>query len=139
MKKVFLSLITVFMVLSLSVVLAKAEGETSVALTDGVQIRTDGNNGLQWVANVTNHKDSNEYGFLFAQGEVKDLTVETAGVELSPKRTITVAILFVVISVIAIQIAATARIIFIAGVNFIISHSILQNLFYYRMILRKSQ
>ena len=45
MKKVFLSLITIFMVLSLSVVLVKANETTSVVLKEGVQIRTDGNNG----------------------------------------------------------------------------------------------
>ena len=80
MKKVFLSLITIFMVLSLSVVLIKADGETTVSLVDGVKIRTDGNNGLQWVANVTNHKDSNEYGFLFAQGDLVEVTVATPNV-----------------------------------------------------------
>ena len=66
MKKIFLSLLVVFMVLSLSVVLVKAEGETSVALTDGVQIRTDGNNGLRWEAKVENAAEGQVYGFLFA-------------------------------------------------------------------------
>ena len=80
MKKVFLSLLTFFMVLSLSVVLVKASEATTVELVDGVQIRTDGNNGLRWQANVTNAAENQTYGFLFAQGEVKDLTVETAGV-----------------------------------------------------------
>lgn len=70
MKKIFLSLLVVFMVLSLSVVLVKAEGETSVALTDGVQIRTDGNNGLRWEAKVENAQEGQVYGFLFAQGEL---------------------------------------------------------------------
>ena len=70
MKKIFLSLLVVFMVLSLSVVLVKAEGETSVALTDGVQIRTDGNNGLRWEAKVENAAEGQVYGFLFAQGEL---------------------------------------------------------------------
>ena len=80
MKKVFLSLITVFMVLSLSVVLVKASEATTVELVDGVQIRTDGNNGLRWQANVSNAAENQTYGFLFAQGEVEDLTVATAGV-----------------------------------------------------------
>ena len=80
MKKVFLSLLTFFMVLSLSVVLVKASEATTVELVDGVQIRTDGNNGLRWQANVTNAAENQTYGFLFAKGEVKDLTVETAGV-----------------------------------------------------------
>ena len=52
MKKVFLSLIAFFMVLSLSVVLVKANEATTVELENGVQIRTDGNNGLRWQANV---------------------------------------------------------------------------------------
>ena len=84
MKKVFLSLITIFMVLSLSVVLVKAEGETTVALEDGVQIRTDGNNGLRWQASVTNAAVGDEYGFLFAQGEYtvenfpKDTAIDSA-------------------------------------------------------------
>ena len=80
MKKVFLSLITVFMVLSLSVVLVKANETTTVALEDGVQIRTDGNNGLRWQATVTNPQEGQTYGFLFAQGEIADLTVETENV-----------------------------------------------------------
>lgn len=83
MKKIFLSLLVVFMVLSLSVVLVKAEGETSVALTDGVQIRTDGNNGLRWEATVTNPAEEGQvYGFLFAQGELtaEQLNKDTEGV-----------------------------------------------------------
>ena len=80
MKKVFLSLIAIFMVLSLSVVLVKANEATTVALEDGVQIRTDGNNGLRWQATVTNPQEGQTYGFLFAQGDIADLTVETANV-----------------------------------------------------------
>ena len=80
MKKIFLSLLTIFMVLSLSVVFVKANESTTVSLEEGVQIRTDGNNGLRWVANVTNHKEGNEYGFLFAQGDLAEVTVETANV-----------------------------------------------------------
>ena len=81
MKKIVLSLLTVFMFLSLSVVLVKAnENATTVSLEDGVQIRTDGNNGLRWVANVENHVESNEYGFLFAKGDLAEVTVETVGV-----------------------------------------------------------
>ena len=80
MKKVFLSLLTFFMVLSLSVVLVKASEATTVELVDGVRIRTDGNNGLRWQANVSYAAENQTYGFLFAQGEVKDLTVATAGV-----------------------------------------------------------
>lgn len=82
MKKIFLSLLVVFMVLSLSVVLVKAEGETSVALTDGVQIRTDGNNGLRWEAKVENAQEGQVYGFLFAQGELtaEQLNKDTANV-----------------------------------------------------------
>ena len=80
MKKVFLSLITIFMILSLSIVLVKANTKTSVVIEEGVQIRTDGNNGLKWVANVTNHKDSNVYGFLFAQGELNEVTIDTTDV-----------------------------------------------------------
>ena len=81
MKKIFLSLFVVFMVLSLSVVFVKANESTTVSLEEGVQIRTDGNNGLRWVANVTHHKEGNEYGFLFAQGDLAEVTVETTGVE----------------------------------------------------------
>ena len=82
MKKIFLSLLVVFMVLSLSVVLVKAEGETSVALTDGVQIRTDGNNGLRWEAKVQNAQEGQVFGFLFAQGELtaEQLNKDTANV-----------------------------------------------------------
>ena len=84
MKKVFLSLITIFMVLSLSVVLVKANETTSVVLKEGVQIRTDGNNGLRWQASVTNAAVGDEYGFLFAQGEYtvenfpKDTAIDSA-------------------------------------------------------------
>ncbi len=77
MKKVFLSLITIFMVLSLSVVLVKAEGETTVSLVDGVQIRTDGNNGLRWEAVVNNPKDGYNYGFVYALGDLDALDCET--------------------------------------------------------------
>ena len=82
MKKIFLSLLVVFMVLSLSVVLVKAEGETSVALTDGVQIRTDGNNGLRWEAKVENAAEGQVYVFLFEQGELTagQLNKDTANV-----------------------------------------------------------
>ena len=81
MKKIVLSLLTVFMVLSLSVVLVKAsENTTTVSLEDGVQIRTDGNNGLKWVANVENYVEGNEYGFLFAQGDLAEVTLATEGV-----------------------------------------------------------
>ena len=82
MKKIFLSLLVVFMVLSLTVVLVKAEGESSVTLTDGVQIRTDGNNGLRWEAKVENAKEGQVYGFLFAQGELsaEQLNKDTEGV-----------------------------------------------------------
>jgi len=80
MKKIVLSLLTVFMFLSLSVVLVKADVTTTVSLEEGVQIRTDGNNGLRWFANVENHVESNEYGFLFAKGDLAEVTVETAGV-----------------------------------------------------------
>ena len=80
MKKVFLSLITVFMVLSLSVVLVKASEATTVELVDGVQIRTDGNNGLRWQASVSNAAENQTYGFLFAQGDLAEVTVETANV-----------------------------------------------------------
>ena len=80
MKKVFLSLITIFIVLSLSIVLVKANPKTSVVLEEGVQIRTDGNNGLKWVANVSNHKDSNVYGFLFAQGDLAEVNINTVNV-----------------------------------------------------------
>ena len=77
MKKIFLSLITIFMVLSLSVVLVKAEGETTVSLIDGVQIRTDGNNGLRWEAVVNNPKDGYKYGFVYALGDLDALDCET--------------------------------------------------------------
>ena len=80
MKKILLSLIIIFTFISISLTLVKANNETTVKLVDGVQIRTDGNNGLKWVANVTNHKEGNEYGFLFAQGDVNDLTIETLDV-----------------------------------------------------------
>lgn len=82
MKKIFLGLFVLIAVLSLSVVLVKAENETSVALTDGVQIRTDGNNGLRWEATVTNPAEGQVYGFLFAQGELtaEQLNKDTAGV-----------------------------------------------------------
>ncbi len=80
MKKIVLSLLTVFMVLSLSVVLVKADVTTTVSLEDGVQIRTDGNNGLKWVANVENYAEGNEYGFLFAQGDLAEVTVASEGV-----------------------------------------------------------
>ena len=82
MKKIFLSLLVVFMFLSLTVVLVKAEGESSVTLTDGVQIRTDGNNGLRWEAKVENAKEGQVYGFLFAQGELsaEQLNKDTEGV-----------------------------------------------------------
>lgn len=82
MKKVFLSLITIFMVLSLSIVLVKAEGETvSIDLIDGVQIRTDANAGLKWVAKLEKPNADYEYGFLFAQGEVANLDKDTLNVE----------------------------------------------------------
>ncbi len=85
MKKIVLSLLTVFMVLSLSVVLVKAdETATTVSLEDGVQIRTDGNNGLKWVANIENYVEGNEYGFIFAQGDLAEVTVETAGARVAP-------------------------------------------------------
>ena len=82
MKKVFLSLITIFIVLSLSIVLVKANTntKTSVVIEEGVQIRTDGNNGLKWVANVSYHKDSNVYGFLFGQGDLAEVNINTANV-----------------------------------------------------------
>ena len=82
MKKIFLGLFVLIAVLSLSVVLVKAENETSVALTDGVQIRTDGNNGLRWEATVTNPAEGQVYGFLFAQGELtaEQLNKDTANV-----------------------------------------------------------
>ena len=82
MKKIFLGLFVIIAVLSLSVVLVKAENETSVALTDGVQIRTDGNNGLRWEATVTNPAEGQVYGFLFAQGELtaEQLNKDTANV-----------------------------------------------------------
>ena len=82
MKKIFLSLLVVFMFLSLTVVLVKAEGESSVTLTDGVQIRTDENNGLRWEAKVENAEEGQMYGFLFAQGElsVEQLNKDTEGV-----------------------------------------------------------
>ena len=80
MKKVFLSLLTFFMVLSLSLVLVKASEATTVELVDGVQIRTDGNNGLRWQASVSNAAENQTYGFLFAQGDLAEVTVETANV-----------------------------------------------------------
>ncbi len=80
MKKVFLSLITIFMVLSLSVVLIKAEGETTVELRDEISVRTDANVGIMWEGTVNNPQEGQTYGFLFAQGEVNDLSVETADV-----------------------------------------------------------
>lgn len=80
MKKIVLSLLTVFMVLSLGFIAVKASEPTKVELQDGVQIRTDGLNGMKWVANVVNHNDTNEYGFLFAKGEVAEVTVATPGV-----------------------------------------------------------
>lgn len=69
MKKIFLGLFVLIAVFSFAVVLVKAE-ETSVALADGVQIRTDGNNGLRWEATVTHPEEGQVYGFLFAQGEL---------------------------------------------------------------------
>ena len=81
MKKIVLSLFVVLTFVFISLTLVKANTvATTVELIDGVQIRTDGNNGLKWVANVTNHNDSNVYGFLFAQGEVTNLTIDTNGV-----------------------------------------------------------
>ena len=82
MKKIFLGLFVLIAVLSLTVVLVKAENQTSVALTDGVQIRTDGNNGLRWEATVTNPEEGQVYGFLFAQGELtaEQLNKDTANV-----------------------------------------------------------
>ena len=82
MKKIFLGLFVLIAVLSFTVVLVKAENETSVALTDGVQIRTDGNNGLRWEATVTNPEEGQVYGFLFAQGELTadQLNKDTANV-----------------------------------------------------------
>lgn len=82
MKKIFLGLFVLIAVLSLTVVLVKAENQTSVALTDGVQIRTDGNNGLRWEAKVTNPEEGQVYGFLFAQGELtaEQLNKDTANV-----------------------------------------------------------
>lgn len=80
MKKVLLGLFTFIAVLSLAVVIAKADTNVSVKLTDGVQIRTDGNNGLRWEATVTEPQEGQVYGFVFAQGELvaADLTVNTA-------------------------------------------------------------
>lgn len=80
MKKIVLCLLTVFMVLSLGFIAVKASEPTKVEIEDGVQIRTDGLNGMKWVANVVNHKDTNEYGFLFVKGEVAEVTVATPGV-----------------------------------------------------------
>jgi len=80
MKKIFLSLLVALAFVAVSLTLVKADAATTVDLAEGVQIRTDGNNGLRWVANVTNHNDSNVYGFLFAQGDVANLTAETNGV-----------------------------------------------------------
>ena len=80
MKKIFLSLLVALAFVAVSLTLVKADAATTVDLVEGVQIRTDGNNGLRWVANVTNHNDSNVYGFLFAQGDVANLTAETNGV-----------------------------------------------------------
>lgn len=80
MKRIILSLITVFMVLFLTGVFVKASTVTTISLVDGVQIRTDGKNGLKWVANITNHNDSNQYGFLFAQGDLNEVTISTSGV-----------------------------------------------------------
>ncbi len=81
MKKIFLGLFVLIAVFSFTVVLVKAE-ETSVALADGVQIRTDGNNGLRWEATVTNPEEGQVYGFLFAQGELtaEQLNKDTANV-----------------------------------------------------------
>ena len=79
MKKVILSIFAIFMVLSLSIVLVKASETTSVTI-EGVKIRIDGNNGLKWVANVENHVIGNEYGFLFAQGDLAEVTIDTANV-----------------------------------------------------------
>ena len=87
MKKIFLGLFVLIAVLSLTVVLVKAENQTSVALTDGVQIRTDGNNGLRWEATVTNPEEGQVYGFLFAQGELtaEQLNKDTANVVADSK------------------------------------------------------
>ena len=83
MKKIFLSLLTIFMVLSLSVVLVKAEEETlsSVELSDKISVRTDANVGIKWKATVANPKAGQAYGFLFAQGDVQLLDANSEGVE----------------------------------------------------------
>lgn len=80
MKKIFLCLLATVSLISISFTFVKADNVTTVELVNGVKIRTDGNNGLKWVANVTNHNEGNIYGFVFAQGEVDDLTIETPGV-----------------------------------------------------------
>ena len=79
MKKVFLSLITIAMFLSLSLVLVKAEGETAVVMTDGVQIRTDEFKGLRWEATVENPVEGAEYGMVFVQGDLTQFDVSTEG------------------------------------------------------------
>lgn len=80
MKRIFYGLITFMMLFAVSLIVVKANNVTVVTLEDGVQIRTDEHSGLRWQAQVENALEGQIYGFLFAQGDLETVTVDTVNV-----------------------------------------------------------
>ena len=78
MKKIFLSLLVFFSIVSFGLVLVRAEDPVKVELTDGVSIRVDEHAGLKWQAKVSEHIEGATYGMLFGQGElaIDQMTIE---------------------------------------------------------------
>lgn len=70
MKKIFLSLLVFFSIVSFGLILVRAEDPVKVELTDGVSIRVDEHAGLKWQAKVSEHIEGATYGMLFGQGEL---------------------------------------------------------------------
>lgn len=81
MKKIILSLIAVVALFAAfaSTLNVKAAEFDAPVLENGAQIRTDGNNGMKFVASVAAPVEGATYGFVLAKGEVANLDVNTEG------------------------------------------------------------
>lgn len=82
MNKVFKYILCFLFIIVVSLNLIKIKANATITMTEGVAVRTSGDNGLKFQATVSESINGATYGMVFIRGIVNDFTVETAGVTI---------------------------------------------------------
>ena len=80
MNKVFKYILCFLFIIVVSLNLIKVKANATVTLTEGVSVRTNGDNGLKFQATVSDAVPGATYGMLFIRGIVNDFDSLTSGV-----------------------------------------------------------